>query len=159
MCAHTCFLRDRSCILRARSCILCHRSCMAADSRFIGASSRLISVHARLNSPSYNVGFHSNRTRFRRLFGGGFWICRLWRILRGVAACGCEIPAYAGMVHGGTGICGWIWVWCWRQFGRVAALRQGDSCFTQEWSTGGWGFVGGFGFGVGGNWHAACGGF
>ena len=46
-----------------------------------------------------------------RLFGGGFggdlslvwansWICCLWRILGGVAAFVCEIPAFTGMVPG-----------------------------------------------------------
>ena len=63
--------------------------------------------------------------RFVGDFGDDVWrqlACRLRRILRGVAAHESEIPAFAGMVCGGTGDCWWILALCGGQLADLATI-------------------------------------
>ena len=86
----------------------------------------------------------------RRQFGGDYRrrltiLAACGGFYGGVAACGYEIPAFAGMVHLGTRDCGRFW-----QFGGggfFAALPPFIVRFlpTQEWSTGDGRLLGGFG--------------
>ena len=70
--------------------------------------------------------------RFVGDFGGDVWrqlACRLRRIHSGVAAHESEIPAYAGMVYLGTGVC--------VGFGVIYIYDTVRFLLSQEWSVGG----------------------